>query len=67
MKKTYSPLRDAIRLNTRRSSLYRRNTFYFPRIVDGADILKGADGVKLRIQRAGGSPLQFAWSWETDA
>lgn len=67
MEKTHSPLRDAIRLNTRRSSLYRRNTFYFPRIVDGADILKGADGVKLRIQRAGGSPLQFAWSWETDA
>ena len=66
--KTHGPLRDAILLNNEGSSVYRRNTFYFPRIVDGTDILKGAEGVQLRVQRSGGgSPLRFAWSWETDA
>ena len=68
VEKTNGPLRDAILPTRGRSALYRRNTFYFPRVVEGADILAGAQSAELRVQRAGaGSAVQFAWSWETGA
>lgn len=66
--KTHGPLREAVLLNNEGASIYRLNTFYFSRIVDGTDILKDAQGVTLRVQRSGEGALnRFAWSWETDA
>lgn len=67
VEKTHGPLRDAILLDSEGSTIYRRNTFYFPRVVDGTDILKDAQGVELRVQRSGGGAInRFAWSWEAD-
>lgn len=58
------PLREGFLPDRGQTALYRRNTFYFSRIVDGRDILRGAEGVELQVDRGGGSRVRFAWSWE---
>lgn len=59
----HSPLREAF-LGGGGTALYRRNTFYFSRIVDGRDILEDVQGMQLEIRRTGGGTSQrFAWSW----
>ncbi len=59
----HSPLREAF-LGGGGTALYRRNTFYFPRIVDGRDVLADAQGMQLEIRRTGGGvSQQFAWRW----
>jgi len=63
----YGPVRDNI-LPSGQRVLYRRNTFVFKRIRDGADILAGASTMRLEVNRfARGTDDRFTWSWETDA
>lgn len=60
------PLRETFLTDRGETTLYRRNSFYFPRIVEGTDILKGAQGVELHVSRTRGGPrVRFAWSWKT--
>jgi hypothetical protein len=67
-KENSGPLRETFLSDQGRAAIYRRNIFYFPRIVDGADILEGAQGMELRINPTSGrSRVRFAWSWETGA
>lgn len=62
----HGPLREAF-VAGGETALYRRNSLYFQRIVDGTDILAGASGVELRVRRTGGSSRQeFAWRWEEE-
>lgn len=62
----HSPLREAF-ISGGNTSLYRRNTLYFPRTVDGTDILAGSAEVKLLVRRTGGgAKVQFAWTWEEE-
>lgn len=64
IREDHGPLREAF-LNSEGRSLYRRNTLFFPRIVKGTDILRGASKVRLELQEAGASATaQFVWSWE---
>ena len=61
----HGPLRETFLPGQTRSALYRRNTFYFSRVVDSTDILKDAREVQLLINRTGASPrVRFAWSWK---
>lgn len=60
----HSPLREAF-IGGGGTTLYRRNTFYFPRVVDGRDILAEASGMQLQIRRTGGGVTErFSWTWE---
>jgi hypothetical protein len=70
---TYRPVRESagpIRqtfLLDEGQALYRRNTFYFARAANGADILRGAEDLQLTVYRAGfGSRVRFAWTWAED-
>lgn len=66
--KDSGPLREAFLSDRATTALYRRNSFYFRRVVDGTDILREAQGMELRINPgAGGSRIRFAWSWETSS
>lgn len=66
VREEHSPLREAF-VGGRGTALYRRNTFYFPRVVDGTDILENASGMELEIRRTGGGDSErFAWSWNED-
>lgn len=66
-KEDHGPLREAFATGAQ-ASIYRRNTFYFPRIVDGTDILKDVTGVKLTVERPGrAGRARFAWSWESES
>lgn len=65
VKKLYSPLRRA-HLQGGGGVTYRRNTFYFPRTEDGADILKDASEMQLHIYAHGFGKTQFVWSWAED-
>lgn len=59
-----SPLREAF-LDAGRTGLYRRNTFYFPRIVDDEDILSGVDELALEIRQTNARDrVQFRWAWD---
>lgn len=59
------PLRDTFLATETRSALYRRNTFYFSRVVDSTDILDEAERLELIIDRPGSSAqIRFTWSWE---
>ena len=61
----HGPLREAVLLSTDASGLYQKNTFVFPRVVDGPDVLAGATSMALivrRVDRTGGR-IQFAWTW----
>lgn len=60
---THGPLRETFLLQGEGRALYRRNTFYFARTVNGTDILKGTDGMTLTINRTG-RRVRFAWEWE---
>jgi len=61
------PLREAFLPGEARTALYRRNTFYFTRVVDGTNILGGARKVELVVNQAGSGPrVQFTWSWENE-
>ncbi len=59
----HGPLREAF-VAGGETALYRRNTLYFPRTVDGTDILANASAMKLRVrQTGGGGRHEFAWRW----
>lgn len=59
----YGPIREAF-LGSE-SALYRRNMLFFPRSVDGKDILEGAAKIRLEVRRTGtSSSKRFTWSWE---
>jgi hypothetical protein len=64
-KEDQSPLREAF-LDSGQTGLYRRNIFYFPRVVDGEDILNGVDEIALEVRptSAGGDRVQFRWTWD---
>jgi len=64
-RETHSPLREAFLPGDTRTALYRRNTFYFPRVVDGTDILEEAQTLELVVSRPGrASRARFTWTWE---
>jgi len=43
---------------------YRRNTFHFPRVVDGTDLLAEAEGMRLLVRHIGYGKSEFVWTWE---
>lgn len=60
----HSPLREAF-LGGGGTALYRRNTFYFPRVKADKDVLADASGIELEIRPTGGSATdRFRWSWD---
>jgi hypothetical protein len=62
----HGPLREAF-VTGGDVSLYRRNTLYFSRVVDGTDILADASEMQLRVRRLGaGAEEEFTWNWETE-
>ena len=66
-RETHGPLREAFLIGQSRGALYRRNTFYFSRVVDGTDILEGTEEVSLTINRsAAQSRVRFAWEWPSE-
>jgi hypothetical protein len=60
---SHGPLRETFLLQGDGRALYRLNTFYFARTVDGTDILEDTDGMTLTINRSG-RRVRFAWEWE---
>jgi len=58
-----SPLRDAF-LAGGETALYRRNFFYFKRVVDGKDILKDINELQLIVTPTGAPEVRFEWTWE---
>jgi len=61
---SHGPLREAF-VAGGETVLYRRNSLYFPRKVEGTDILADASRMKLRVRRTGGGGQQeFAWRWD---
>jgi len=59
----HGPLREAF-LTGGGQALYRRNTFHFRRVVDDTDVLQGAEGMTLKVNRSGAqSRVRFAWEW----
>lgn len=56
------PLREATVFNDQ-PLLYRRNIFHFRRRVDGQDILKDVDELRLRVTPTTGPTVVFGWSW----
>lgn len=64
VREDHGPIRQAF-VDAGNTVLYRRNTLYFPRSVNGTDILKGASEVRLEV-RLVGAPAEerFTWSWE---
>lgn len=60
----HGPLREAFLPGETRTALYRRNTFYFSRVVDGTDILDEANRLELIVNQTGGaSRVRFNWTW----
>ncbi|MFB6097649.1 MAG: hypothetical protein ABEK84_00750 [Salinibacter sp.] len=60
----HGPLREAY-VAAGGTALYRRNTLYFPRTVEGTDVLKNASGVRLTVRRTGAaSKEEFSWQWQ---
>jgi hypothetical protein len=60
------PVREAF-LDGGSTGLYRRNTFFFKRTVDGTDILEDVTGLQLQISRPGASDrFRFSWQWEPE-
>lgn len=44
--------------------IYRRNTFFFDRVVDGKDILNNVEELQLWVRESFGDDYYFAWSFE---
>lgn len=66
VRESHSPLREAF-LAGGETALYRRNTLYFPRTVDGTDILEGVSRLRLDVRQTGASSTyQFTWRWRTN-
>ncbi|HKL89084.1 MAG TPA: hypothetical protein VJ884_08750 [Salinibacter sp.] len=64
-RESHSPLRDAFLPGETRAALYRRNTFYFSRVVDSTDILAEAEKLELVVSRPGmAARVRFTWTWE---
>lgn len=61
-RRTYGPIRRAY-VRAGESTTYRRNRFYYPRVVDGEDILAGAPGIRLELYRVGLGKTRFVWRW----
>lgn len=60
----HGPIREAF-IGGGTTALYRRNTFYFPRTVNGTDVLSGATEVELEIREVGSATSErFTWRWE---
>jgi hypothetical protein len=47
-----------------RSVIYRRNTFFFDRVVDGKDILNNVGTLRLWVRESFGNDYYFRWSFE---
>lgn len=64
-RETNGPLRDAFLPSNSRRALYRRNTFYFARIIDSTDVLANADQMRLNVNQIGGrgGRVRFGWEW----
>lgn len=64
IREEHGPLRSAF-LDGAENALYRRNTLFFPRVVNEKDILKNASKMRLELREIG-APIeaQFTWSWE---
>lgn len=63
-KEDRSPLREAF-LDSGQTDVYRRNIFYFPRFVDGEDILSGVNEIALEVRQINARDrVQFRWEWE---
>lgn len=61
-RRTYGPIRRAY-VRAGESTTYRRNRFYYPRMVDGKDILAGAPGIRLELYYVGLGKKRFVWRW----
>ncbi|MFB6247978.1 MAG: hypothetical protein ABEL97_05345 [Salinibacter sp.] len=60
----HGPLREAFLIGDSQGVLYRRNSFYFTRIVDGTDILEDTEKMTLMVDRSDAqSRVRFAWEW----
>lgn len=57
----YTPIRRVLAASG--AELYRRNTFYFPRVVEGVDLLENASSARLEIHKHGWRDFQFVWEW----
>lgn len=62
VRSNHGPLRNASILG-RSSVLYRRNIFYFDRVVDGQDILDGVEELRLRVSPTTAPDVEFGWRW----
>jgi hypothetical protein len=66
-KENHGPLREAFLIGESRGALYRRNTFYFSRVVDGTDILADTEEMTLMVNRSNAqSRVRFAWEWPAE-
>ena len=63
----YGPPREAF-ARAGQTALYRRNTFVFPRHVDGEDILANTDEMYLLVSPNGAATtFRFTWSWDASS
>lgn len=61
----YGPPREAF-VRAGQTALYRRNTFVFPRHVDGKDLLENTDELVLLVSPSGAATtFRFSWTWDT--
>lgn len=62
---SHGPLRDTFFAGADGQAIYRRNTFYFARALEDRDLLEGATGATLTINRSGrNTRVRFAWTWD---
>lgn len=61
-RRDYGPLRRA-HVHAGRGVTYRRNRFFYPRVVGGIDILEEAGGIRLELYRVGLGKRRFVWRW----
>lgn len=60
----HGPIQEAF-ISGGTTALYRRNTFYFPRTVNGRDVLKGASEIQLEVREVGSATSErFTWRWD---
>lgn len=62
VRREYGPLRRAF-VRAGVHATYRRNRFYYRRVVDGRDILEGAPGIRLELYYVGLGKTRFVWRW----
>lgn len=62
VRRQYGPLRRAF-VRGGVYTTYRRNRFYYRRVVNGRDILEGTSGVRLELYYVGLGKTRFVWRW----